>query len=289
MRCDTPIIINSKKSGLTIPVPCGKCPPCKKRRVNSWVFRMLKEDERSSSSCFLTLTYNTDTVPISRNGFMTLQPRDLQLFFKRLRKFLGKSNLKYYAVGEYGSRSARPHYHVILFNLPDIVHRGGDVYTSASIDAAWKDGAYHIGMVSGASIAYVTKYIDKPSKIPLHRNDDRIKEFSRMSKGLGDNYLTDATVRYHQNDLERNFITMPGNHRIALPRYYRDRIYDDDMKEQQRSIISTAVAKDIDIVRDDFYKNYPDCTEDDFDDYLTNQRDYRHFKFYKNWRPRENF
>lgn len=112
---------------------------------------------------------------------MDLSKRDIQLFLKRLRKahesHRGQMQpIKYYAVGEYGGITGRPHYHIILFNA-DI----------ELIQDAWQNGQVHYGKVSGASVGYTLKYMTKPSRIPMHRNDDRTKEFSLMSKGLGKN------------------------------------------------------------------------------------------------------
>ena len=116
---------------------------------------------------------------------MTTKKSDLQKFFKRLRKWHGKNTtpLKYYAVGEYGGQTKRPHYHIVIFNA-DLSH----------FERAWSIdlkplGQIHIGTITEASIGYTLKYICKDSQIPMHKNDDRQKEFALMSKGLGDNYL----------------------------------------------------------------------------------------------------
>jgi len=114
-RCITPFYKKEQTRGEHIPFPCGKCPPCKKRRTSGWSFRLVKEGERSLSALFITLTYDTEYVPITSNGYMSLDIKDLQKFFKRLRK-LTNEKLKYYAVGEYGSTKMRPHYHIILYN-----------------------------------------------------------------------------------------------------------------------------------------------------------------------------
>jgi len=114
-KCITPFHVKDKFTGEYIPVPCSKCPPCKKRRTSGWSFRLVKEGERSQSALFVTLTYNTDSVPITSNGFMNLDKADVQKFMKRLRK-LSKEKLKYYVCGEYGTKRMRPHYHLIIFN-----------------------------------------------------------------------------------------------------------------------------------------------------------------------------
>lgn len=176
MPCITPLTLRHKFTGEWNTFPCGKCPDCLKRRASGWSFRLLQEEKRSSSSAFITLTYDTDHVPITEKGFMTLCKRDVQLFFKRLRKLNPEAKIKYYACGEYGSRSMRPHYHAILFNADN-----ADVLRAWSLDNKAL-GSVYFGDVSGASVGYCLKYMSKPAKIPLHRNDDRIKEFSLMSK-----------------------------------------------------------------------------------------------------------
>lgn len=172
--CYSPITLKqtSDRNGAT--VPCSKCAACVARRTSAWSFRLMQQDKIAQSSLFITLTYDTTTVPITERGWMSLSKRDLQLFFKRLRKAessMGKSQLKYYAVGEYGTRTRRPHYHVILFNSQ-----------IEKVQSAWDKGQVHYGQVSGASVGYTLKYMSKPKTIPLHKNDDRQPEFALMSK-----------------------------------------------------------------------------------------------------------
>jgi len=103
-----------KKDGSV--VPCGKCPNCTARNVSQWSFRLTQELKVATTAYFITLTYDTAHIPITPTGRLTLNFRDLTLFFKRLRKAHGHSRIKYFAVGEYGGNTKRPHFHVILFN-----------------------------------------------------------------------------------------------------------------------------------------------------------------------------
>lgn len=262
MPCDSPFFVDNPDNWKQekVPVPCGKCPPCRRKRVNDWVFRMQKEDERSSSSHFITLTYDTTEVPITKNGFMTLRKKDVQDFMKRLRKRQPKTKIKYYFVGEYGTNNKRPHYHAIIFNLESTDY----------VPESWNKGSVHIGhRVSGAAIAYTTKYIDKPTKVPAHRNDDREKEFSLMSKKMGDNYLTDAMVAYHRGDLSRNYVTLAGGVKSSLPRYYRNKIYSETEQKEQRNLIQKLKLKEYEELTVKVYRIYPGVHPDS---YLTSQR-----------------
>lgn len=199
----------------SIPCPCGKCLPCLKRRVSGWSFRLLQQDKIADTALFVTLTYSTKHVPITPKGFMTLRKKDVQDFMKRLRKrHIGKP-LKYYYAGEYGGKTMRPHYHMILFNA-----------LVADVEASWQLGQVHYGEVSGASVGYTLKYIVKPAKVPLHKNDDRLKEYANMSKGLGANYLTPQMVAWHKADVvNRTYVNLTDGMKATMPRYYKEKVY----------------------------------------------------------------
>jgi len=220
-KCITPFYVQDKFTGNYIPVPCSKCPPCMKRRTSGWSYRLVKEGERSKSALFVTLTYDTQHVPITEKGFMNLDKTDVQKFFKRLRK-LSNEKLKYYVCGEYGTKKMRPHYHIILFNADKYMVHKAWMINNKSL------GSIYIGQVNEASIGYTLKYMTKKGKIPLHFNDDRQKEFSLMSKKMGDNYITPKMIKWHKKDLEkRMYVNIPGNKKIAMPRYYKDKIYNE--------------------------------------------------------------
>lgn len=96
-----------------IKLPCGKCIGCRLERSRKWAMRCVYEAQQYQENSFLTLTYAPEFLP--EGG--TLVKRDLQLFFKRLRKSFPDVKIRYFACGEYGEQFARPHYHVILFGF----------------------------------------------------------------------------------------------------------------------------------------------------------------------------
>jgi hypothetical protein len=217
-ECLTPFYVKDRHTKDQVPVPCGKCPVCSARRISGWSFRLMKEGERSSSSFFVTLTYDTNHVPITKTGYMSLSKEHLQKYFKRLRK-LNDEKLKYYAVGEYGGKTMRPHYHIILFNA-----KLETVLKAWALDGKYF-GDYHVGKVTEASIGYTMKYISKSKKIPQHKNDDRLPEFALMSKRMGDNYLTDLMVKWHKLDIgNRMYCNLKDGKKIAMPRYYKQKL-----------------------------------------------------------------
>lgn len=275
MACDTPFWVLPKGATQSVPVPCGRCPPCKKRRVDGWVFRLLQEEKRSSAAKFVTLTYAPHSVPVSSHGFMTLDKSDLQKYFKRLRKALPGVNIKYYACGEYGSQNHRPHYHAIIFNVAD----DNAIFHAWSLDGK-AIGQVQIGTVTGDSIAYTMKYIDNSTWKMKHGRDDRVPEFAVMSKGLGDNYVTPAIIDYHHDDYSRLYLTVPGGFRVAMPKYYKDRIYNADDGGHQRWLIQTAMLDAESQNRVNYIAKYGNNPNYTYEQYVESQKLGRYRSFY---------
>lgn len=211
MTCPYPRFVWPK--GKIIGVPCGKCLFCLQNRRNDWTARLMQEYKVSSSAHFVTLTYHPKYLP--DRG---VTKRHLQLFIKRLRKE-SQNRLRYYAVGEYGSRTGRAHYHLILFNLEDPEFIRG-VWRHP--DTKQELGIVHIGKVTEASCAYVTKYV-----IQRHDHSDKSLNppFCLMSRGygLGAHYLTDKMVQWHRCD-DRNYM-MDCAIKKRLPRFYKEKIW----------------------------------------------------------------
>lgn len=239
--------------------PCGKCYPCLRRRISGWSFRLMKEAESCDSASFVTFTYDTDHVPITPKGFMTLRKRDFQLFMKSLRKahtarpqappqkqggHVGAKPIRYFCVGEYGKKSWRPHYHAIMFNVDLAVLVGqkmslqikrGNVPLDGTCSLTceyWPHGHITIGQLSEASAGYTLKYVMKEARIPLHRNDDRARECQLISQRLGVGYLNDRSKDWHHANLfERYYLPLKDGKKAALPRYYREKLYDKETRE----------------------------------------------------------
>lgn len=181
----------------------------------------------------MTYTYDQENVPLSKNGYLTLDRKEHSLFMKRLRKELNKEGyrvkLKYYVVGEYGGQTERPHYHSILFNLPEKY-----IVNEHKLEKIWKQGRVQADECTGASIAYVCGYVNKQTFFKnLGEKDDRTAEFSFMSKGLGTNYLTEAKIKSMRQKLNP-YLTVENGQKIPLPRYYKEKVFN----EQERLLLA---------------------------------------------------
>lgn len=164
-------------------------------------------------SYFVTLTYNDDNL-IFADDEPCLFKRDLQLHFKKLRKHLEPRSIKYYAVGEYGDRGNRPHYHYLIF------YRGSlDRFRLMNlIKDNWEKGFSQVLPIHGAQ-GYVTKYVLK-----FDERDHIVKPFAMISHGLGIDYLSQGVIKYHKDNLIP-YALKPGGYRISLPRFYKVRLF----------------------------------------------------------------
>lgn len=225
MECISPLNLprpNGRGTTDRITVPCGKCLSCLSLKRQQWHFRLSQELKQSTGALFLTLQYAETDGNVNKDH--------VQKWLKKLRKaydlrynpalseIMPKNGLKparirYYLTAEYGTKTFRPHYHVILFNVS---HKDRDI-----IDKSWNHGYVFYGDVTAESIGYVVKYC-------ITEHDDTLgleKTFSLMSKnpGLGLNYM-DKTKDYHAKG-EKFTTTLLGGQKIPLPRYYRDKLF----------------------------------------------------------------
>lgn len=178
-----------------IPFPCGQCLPCRINKRRVWTLRLMLESFLHQDAAFITLTYSEDNLPYDQEYRPTLCKRDFQLFLKRLRKRFGHAEVRYYGCGEYGEKSARPHYHAIIFGLspavldPEWLLYGGKSgrdfhrHRSSPLFDLWQYGIVHVGECSRQSIQYVAGYVTK--KLVVNKQDTRQKEFSLMSRRPG--------------------------------------------------------------------------------------------------------
>lgn len=124
-------------------LPCGGCIGCRVSRAREWALRCQLELSSHERSRWGTLTYDDEHLP------PTLRKAHLSGFIKRLRA--RGERVRFFASGEYGERTQRPHYHPILFGLRD----------DSLVQACWPFGYASLYPVTPASISYVAGYCAK--------------------------------------------------------------------------------------------------------------------------------
>lgn len=134
------------------------------------------------------------------NGIKYLSVGDLQRFIKRFRITLQRyhkqyyatakkdgqkvpehwkdSSVRYYAIGEYGETTCRPHYHGLFFFNSEITAQA----IEEIISKVWKFGHVDSSFVAESNASYVSSYVNCSVNLPQILLHKRIRPFALFSK-----------------------------------------------------------------------------------------------------------
>lgn len=232
--------------GSAIKLPCGQCAGCRSDRARANAIRCAHEAKLSGESCFVTLTYDDASVPAD----YSIKLRDWQLFMKRLRFKAGGVRIRYFACGEYGENTLRPHYHALLFgwDFPDkklyTERRGNRVYKSDMLEELWPFGFHELGAVTMKSAGYCARYVMKKMtgelvadhyyrRSPIDGQMHHVApEFATMSlkPGLGSAWFD----RYASDAFPSDFIVVDGR-KMRPPQYYLRKLAESQQEPIKRA------------------------------------------------------
>lgn len=159
---------------------CRQCFTCISSIKFDWYKRC--QNERITNKWqfiyFITLTFD------NKHYYRHNEKRLLSIWIRNnLKKLLGQNNFKYFAVGEYGSKTKRYHYHMLLFTNDtfDLIEfkkskRNNTLYINDWFQKHWNYGFHSINLVdSPAAFKYCVKYTNKAQQLRVF-----------CSRGLGD-------------------------------------------------------------------------------------------------------
>lgn len=254
----------------SFPLPCGKCTGCRLERSRQTAVRLVHEAQLHELTSFVTLTYRDDQLPCgpaqmrglfapdaaqvtdepqynrytrtraahAHENHASLLKSDLRGFTLRLysdvRRRSGKG-VRYYACGEYGDLTHRPHYHIAIFGEDFSDDRvkwkhsnGNQLWRSSRLARLWPHGDADIGALTFESAAYIARYIMKKvngTKAEDHyRRIDRegnpywlTPEFNVMSRRPG---IAKAWFDEFHTDVYPSDQVISRGHPAKPPRYY---------------------------------------------------------------------
>lgn len=140
-------------------LPCGNCIGCRTDKARQWALRCHLELQDHPSAVFTTLTYDSRSLPA------TLQKHHLAGFLKRLRK-KKRGGIRFFAAGEYGERTNRPHYHAILYGCSEADRQ--------AIADAWGMGIARTDPITPQRIAYCAGYCNKKVGYRYTQHEERV-------------------------------------------------------------------------------------------------------------------
>lgn len=190
----------------------------------------------------------------------SLVKRDFQLFMKRLRKRFPNQKIRFYACGEYGSQTLRPHFHAIIFGLDlndryfwKFNHEHQPLYRSPTLEEIWPYGFALFGDVTWQTCAYTARYVMKKRGGDLAKFYETFNlepEFCLMSRkpGIARKYYDE----HHKDFYETGKILLSdcqGRHLDFKPPHYFDTLYDvenperlEEIKENRKKIAQNMMA-----------------------------------------------
>lgn len=219
--------------------PCGQCMPCRVNKRREWTHRIMLESKLQEDNSFLTLTYADDTLPTTASGLPTLAPPHLRDWLKRFRKAIEPVTIRFYAVGEYGDETFRPHYHAAIFGFPPCrwgntrPNRNPCCDVCALVEQTWGYGKVFVGSLSDNSAQYIAGYVTKKMTAKDDtRLLDRHPEFARMSNrggGIGSGMMDEVASTLMTLNLEERIADVPsalrtGSRLMPLGRYLRQNL-----------------------------------------------------------------
>ena len=224
LKCSTPFYVKDKG----IIVPCNQCLACRILRRRKWTARLLLEQRAHALSCFVTLTYNNENLPSDLN----LDKKHCQDFLKRLRRAIEPHKIRYFLCGEYGETFGRPHYHAVIFGLPNTEE------VRKLIEEKWGMGFVKIGHCVKDSMQYVAGYVAKKytaSDIRDFKSGRKVKEFVLMSRRpaigtYGLEQLVESAFLQHPHDVIS--VISHGGCRFPLDRTMRNKLRNHTMAEE---------------------------------------------------------
>lgn len=206
------VISNKPLDGANLQLPCGNCLGCRTQRAQAWALRCQLELQNHHTATFVTLTYDDAHLPL------TLDKRHVSAYLKKLRKTI-PAKLRFFASGEYGEHTNRPHYHAILYGVSQL--------HSPQCEEAWGKGHVRVDPATPASIAYVAGYCSKKigyRRFTHERVDPTTGEvyqwqppFIQMSRNPG----IAASFRADKYLNNWRLYAVKDGHKMPVPRYLK--------------------------------------------------------------------
>lgn len=233
-------------------IPCGGCVACRLDYSKQWANRCSLESSMYENNYFLTLTYDDEHIKRGKLCNPTLDKADQKKFIHDLRQLYSRKfehdGIRFFGCGEYGDKYFRPHYHVIMFNLPidDLSTKfpqpdgtfiqkrekmtGRYYLYSPSIQKLWPYGYVVIADCNWNTEAYVSRYVMKKQKGEnASIYEDKLGVippylFMSTHPGIGTQHFLDNYKKY----IDDPYLIIPRPYKstlhCGLPRAFKKRI-----------------------------------------------------------------
>lgn len=210
-----------------VSVGCQKCMECMKKKSREWQVRLQEEIKTNKNGYFVTLTFSNESIKelskeIKTDGY----ERDNEIATKAVRRFLErwrkkhKKSVRHWLITELGHENT------------ENIHLHGLIFTDHKEDIAkiWQYGYIYTGeYVNEKTINYIIKYI---TKTDLKHGEYKAKILT--TAGIGREYKNseNAIKNKYKELTTKEIYTCRNGSKIALPIYYRNKIYTEEEREK---------------------------------------------------------
>lgn len=232
-----------------VPIGCQNCIECRKQKAREWKIRLTEEIRTHHNATFVTLTFNTESLQKLHKDVETNINTELkkcnshkqyQTLNNKLTGYARDNTMATLAVRRFNERYRKKYKkalrHWLITELgttrTEHIHLHGLIFTDKikEIDTIWNYGFIWKGSyVNTKTINYIIKYVTKTDiKHPNY------KPVILTSPGIGSQYTKDKRAYDNKfNDINtKEYYKTNTGHKIALPIYYRNKLYTDEEKEK---------------------------------------------------------
>lgn len=240
-------------------VGCKQCVWCRLNRSREVAARIMHEAKYSAEAWFFTLTYEDSELPQSCCG-PTLDRKRIT----RLRQDIWQDSsrglfpgFRFFCVGEYGDRTARPHYHGVAFSdfkwsvvEVEPSRSGARQFISQEFSRLWPEGRHRLSELNFEFAAYAARYtLKKQTGKAARRYGGRCPPFSSWCHGMGRRHFDE--FRGDMFPADQCVVTRADGTRVPMmpPTLYDRWLEKDDpegyaivvaRREKQREVMSEA-------------------------------------------------
>lgn len=220
-----------KRVGL-IPIGCGECIDCKKKKAREWQYRIIEDIKTNKNGKFITLTFSnksikelSEEIDEKHKGYN----RDNAIATIAVRRWLErwrkkhKKSVRHWLVTELGGNGTENiHLHGIVWTDED----DEEIRRTWQYGYVWtgkRQNEQKVNYVNERTAAYITKYMTK--KDLKHKY---YKAIVLTSAGIGRNY----TDNKKKNDMSKDHYRTSTGNKTALNIYWRNKLYEEEEREK---------------------------------------------------------
>jgi len=226
---------------LFVPIGCGMCMECLKKKANQWKVRLSEDIKRNEGAKFITLTFSNESYAklvdavLSKKGDMEGYALDnavakigVRRFLERWRKKYKKS-IRHWLITELGHQGTENiHLHGLLWT--NDLQEVEKIWGYGWIWKGKRKGGKLVNYVSTKTINYITKYVTKVDLIHKY-----YKPIILTSPGIGKGYTKGHNAKlnkYKKGGDTKETYTHNNGFQTSLPIYYRNKLYTEEEREQ---------------------------------------------------------